>query len=148
MLSFKATFHSPLSLSRGFLVPLHFLPSGWCHLHIWGYWYFSWQAILIPSCASSSPAFCMMYSACKLTKQGDNIQPWHTAFPIWYLHIKTSEIWSFPGGSDSKESTCNAGVLGSIPGLGRSPGGGHSNPLQYSWLKNPHGQRNLAGYSP
>ena len=35
-------FHSPLSLSSiGFLVPLHFLPLGWCHLHIWGYWYFS-----------------------------------------------------------------------------------------------------------
>ena len=35
-------FHSPLSLSsRDSLVPLHFLPSGWCHLHIWGYWYFS-----------------------------------------------------------------------------------------------------------
>ena len=45
MLSFKPAFHSPLSLSaRGFLVPLHFLPSGWCHLHIWGYWYFSWQS--------------------------------------------------------------------------------------------------------
>ena len=37
-------FHSPLSLSsRGSLVPLCSLPSGWCHLHIWGYWYFSWQ---------------------------------------------------------------------------------------------------------
>ena len=37
-------FHSPLSLSsRGFLVLLHFLPEGWCHLHIWGYWYFSQQ---------------------------------------------------------------------------------------------------------
>ena len=35
-----------------------------------------------------------------------------------------------------------------IPGLGRSPGGGHSNPLQHSWLENPHGQRSLAGYSP
>ena len=34
-----------------------------------------------------------------------------------------------------------------IPGLGRSPGGGHDNPLQYSCLENPHGQRNLAGYS-
>ena len=33
---------------------------------------------------------------------------------------------------------------GSIPGLGRSPGGGHSNPLQYFCLENPHGQRNLA----
>ena len=54
----------------------------------------------------------------------------------------------FLGGSDSKEYTCNAGDLGSIPGLGRSPGGGHSNPLQYSCLGNPHGQRSLAGYSP
>jgi len=40
-------------------------------------------AILIPACASSSPAFHMMYSAYKLNKQGDNIQPWHTPFPIW-----------------------------------------------------------------
>ena len=40
-------------------------------------------AILIPACASSSPAFLMMYSVYKLNKQGDNIQPWHTPFPIW-----------------------------------------------------------------
>ena len=40
-------------------------------------------AILIPACASSSPAFLMMYSAYKLNKQGDNIEPWHTPFPIW-----------------------------------------------------------------
>ena len=40
----------------------------------------------------------------------------------------------FPGGSDSKESTCDVGDLGSISGLGRSPGGGHGNPLQYSCL--------------
>ena len=53
----------------------------------------------------------------------------------------------FPHGSDSKESTCNMGDLGSIPGLGRSLGGGYGNPLQYSCLKNPHGQRSLAGYS-
>ena len=39
--------------------------------------------ILIPACASSSPAFHMMYSAYKLNKQGDNIQPWGTPFPIW-----------------------------------------------------------------
>ena len=37
----------------------------------------------------------------------------------------------FPGGSESKESSHNAGDLGSIPGLGRSPGGGHGNPAQY-----------------
>ena len=40
-------------------------------------------AILIPACVSSSPAFLIMYSAYKLNKQGDNIQPWHTPFPIW-----------------------------------------------------------------
>ena len=55
---------------------------------------------------------------------------------------------SFPGGSDGKESPCNAGDAGSIPGLGRSPGEGHGSPLQYSCLDNPHGQRSLEGYSP
>ena len=45
-------------------------------------------------------------------------------------------------------SAGDAKDAGSIPGLGRSPGGGHSNPLQYSCLKNPHGQRSLSGYSP
>ena len=43
----------------------------------------------------------------------------------------------FPGGSDSKESACNAGDLSSIPWLGRSPGEGNGNPLQYSCLENP-----------
>ena len=50
--------------------------------------------------------------------------------------------------SDCKESTCNTEDLGSIPGLGRSPGGGQANPLQYSCLENPHGQRSLAGCNP
>ena len=54
----------------------------------------------------------------------------------------------FPGGSPGKESACDAGDPGLIPGLGRSPGGKHGNPLQYSRLKNPCGQRSLAGYSP
>ena len=43
----------------------------------------------------------------------------------------------FPGGSDDKESACNAEDLGSIPGSGRSPGEGNGNPLQYSCLENP-----------
>ena len=43
----------------------------------------------------------------------------------------------FPGGSEVKASACNAGDLGSIPELGRSPGEGNSNPLQYSCLENP-----------
>ena len=54
----------------------------------------------------------------------------------------------FPGSSTGKESACNARDLGSIPGLERSPGGGHGNPLQYPCLENPHGQRSLEGYSP
>ena len=53
----------------------------------------------------------------------------------------------FPGGSDGKESICNAEHLGIIPELGRFPGGGHGNPLQYSCLENPHRQRSLAGSS-
>ena len=44
---------------------------------------------------------------------------------------------SLPGGSDSKASARNAGDLGSIPGSGRSPGQGNSNPLQHSCLENP-----------
>ena len=52
----------------------------------------------------------------------------------------------FPGSSDGKESTGNVGHLDLIPGLGRSPGGVHGNPLQYSCLENPHGQRSLAGW--
>ena len=43
----------------------------------------------------------------------------------------------FLGGSDGKASACNAGDLGAIPGLGRSPGEGNGNPLQYSCLENP-----------
>ena len=42
----------------------------------------------------------------------------------------------FPGGSDGKALACNAGDLGSIPGLGRSPGEGNGNPLQYAYLEN------------
>ena len=53
------------------------------------------------------------------------------------------DMGGFHGGSDSKESTCNAGDLNSIPGLGRSPREGHGNPLQHSCLENPHGQRSL-----
>ena len=50
--------------------------------------------------------------------------------------------------SGYKESVCNAGDMGFIPGLGRSPGGGRGNPLQYSCLENPTDKRSLVGYSP
>ena len=54
----------------------------------------------------------------------------------------------FPGVSHGKESTCKVGDMGLIPRLERFPGGGHGNPLQYSCLENPHGQRSRASYSP
>ena len=53
----------------------------------------------------------------------------------------------FPGSSAGKESPCNAGDLGLIPVLGRSPGEGNGNSLQYFCLENPHGQRSLLGYT-
>ena len=65
-----------------------------------------------------------------------------------WLKYKAFYHQSFPGSSDSKKSACNTGNLGSIPGLGGSPGEGHGNPFQYSFLKNPHGQRSLLGYTP
>ena len=51
-------------------------------------------------------------------------------------------------GSDSKESACNAGDPGLIPELGRSPGEGNGNPVQYPLPGESHGQRSLAGYNP
>ena len=61
------------------------------------------------------------------------------------IRLPTPVFLGFPGGSDGKEA---AGDLGSIPELERSPGGEHDNPLQYSCLENPYGQRNMVGYSP
>ena len=61
----------------------------------------------------------------------------------------TGSIQAFlGGGSNGKECAYNVGDLGSVSGLGRSLGGGQGNPLHYSCLENPHGQRNLAGHSP
>ena len=68
-------------------------------------------------------------------------------FPNWSSHY----LWlnrDFPGGSDGKESACNVGDPGSIPGSGRSPGEGNNNPLQHACLEKYHGWRSLAGYNP
>ena len=57
----------------------------------------------------------------------------------------------FPGGASGKEPACNTGDTRDarwIPGLGRSPGGGHVNPLHYSCLENSHEKKSLEGYSP
>ena len=72
----------------------------------------------------------------------------HHILPWRRDRLPTPVFLCFPGGSDSKESTCNVGGLGSIPGLERSPGVGPDNSLQYSYLVNPHGQRSLGGYYP
>ena len=101
-------FHFPLSpSSRGSLVPLPFLLLEWCHLHIWGCWYFSRQSsIVIPACDSSSPAFCRMY-----------------------FTYRASQVVLVV-----KNPPANTGDVGLIPGSGRSPGGGHGNPLS---MENP-----------
>ena len=75
-------FQSPVShSSRGSLVPLDFLLCKWYHLHMRLLLFL--PAILITASESSSSAFHMMYSACKLNKQGGSIQTWCTPFPIW-----------------------------------------------------------------
>ena len=62
-------------------------------------------------------------------------------FPLATDQVQVSYLsmlkpFDFPAGSDGKESACNVGDLGSIPGLGRSPGEGNGSPLQYSCLVN------------
>ena len=64
--------------------------------------------------------------------------PWRRvrlSYPLQYSGLKNST--GFPGGLEVKASACNAGDLSSIPGLGRFPGEGNGNPLQYSCLENP-----------
>ena len=62
-----------------------------------------------------------------------------------FYYKSNNLLRGYPGDSDGKESACNVGDLGSIPGLGRSPGRGHGNPLQYSCLGESQGQRILGG---
>ena len=70
-----------------------------------------------------------------------NRRPWFNSwvgkFPWRRDRLPTPVFLGFPGGSDGKDSACNVGDLGLIPGLGRSAGGGHGNPLQCSSLENP-----------
>ena len=68
--------------------------------------------------------------------------------PEGKLSAPIHQIWASLMAQGNKESTSSTGELGSIPGLGSSPGGRHGNPLQDSCLENPHGQRSLVGYSP
>ena len=75
-------------------------------------------------------------SPCTLTAWWRSLENIRTSQPHG-LNCKLFPLqWGFPAGSDSKESTCNSGDLGLIPGSGRPPGVGHGNPLQYSCLGN------------
>ena len=55
---------------------------------------------------------------------------------LWFDTFFDTIFYDFPGGSNGKESACSAGDVGSIPGLGRSPGEGNDDPLQFSFLEN------------
>ena len=96
MLSFRQLFHSPLSLSvkrlfsSSLLSAIRVMSSVYLRLLIF------LPAIWIPACVSSSLAFCMVYSAYKLNKQGDNIQPWCTPFPTWNQSVVPCPVASWP----------------------------------------------------
>ena len=83
--------------------------------------------------------------------RNDKYKIWHGIL-IKVVNIKHTMVWhtlDFPGGSVGNKSACNAGDTGDaglMPGLGRCPGGGHGNPLQYSCLENPMDR--VASYSP
>ena len=104
------TSHFPLSpSSTGSLVPLCFLPFGWCHLHIWGYWYFSWQSwFQLEIHPARHFIWCILNN---LNKQGDSIQSWHTRFPILV----------YSGGSAGKNICLQCGRLGFNPWVGKIP---------------------------
>ena len=110
-----------------------------------------WNGVPTPTSNSSTPAR-------HPTNQLHAASPWTQHQVPWVkgsvlqdcLCPQHPQLWTpvtthSPGGSEGKESACNSGDQGLIPGLGRSPGGGNGNPLQYSCLENPHGQRSLAG---
>ena len=113
----------------------------------WSCW--PWEATLVP-CLEISAWTCdcvLSTSQHRRHHYGPPLFTWHAAMPARGGDPVYHSV-GFPGGSDGKGSTCNAGDMGSIPELGRSPGGGHGNLLQYSCLENPHGQRSLVGHSP
>ena len=108
-----------------------------------------WQVSSLPPACLLGPNYCVRHGAwplyvlafhCELVTQ--------ILVPVPYMSFRKDEwlvlcrisaglrMKGFPGGSDSKESTCSVRDWGSIPGLGRSPGEGNGNPLQYSCLEN------------
>ena len=98
MLSFKPAFHSPLSpSSRGSLVPLHFLHLRWCHLHIWGYWYFIWQSwFQLELHPSGHVTWCTLHVS------------WISRATICSLGILLYSFWTRPFSTSSSVTSCPA----------------------------------------
>ena len=80
-----------------------------------------------------------MFYAPRALQQNSHLptKTWHLRLTPSLVSLLYCCIRGFPNSLDSKTSACNAGDPGSIPGWGRSPGGGNGNPLQYSCLENP-----------
>ena len=87
------------------------------------------------------------YSAMKRNAFKSVLMRWMNLEPIILSEVSQKKEHNYCIGSEDKASACNMGDPDSIPGLGRSPGGGNGNPLQYSCLGNPT-DRSLDGYSP
>ena len=100
--------------------------SRWCHPTI------SSSVTCFSSCPQSFPAFPMRVFSNELALYIRCPKYWSSRFSI----SSSNEYWGFPHDPNGKQSAYNAGDLGSISGLGRSPGEGNSYPLQYSCLEN------------
>ena len=112
--------------------------SRWCHPAI------SSSVVPFSSCPQSLPASGSFPMSQLLTWGGQStgVSALASSLPKKYIYFRHTLYHRMsPGGSDGKESACNAADWGSIPGLGRSPGEGNGNPLQYPCLKNPVDRR-------
>ena len=95
--------------------------------------------------SSLSHSIVFLYFFALIPEEGVLISPCYSLEPciqmgMSFLFSFTFRFTGFPGGLEVKASSWNVGDLGLIPGLGRSSGGRHSKPLQYSCLQNPHGK--------
>ena len=97
---------------------------------LWGKWFYL-RTLALPGSASGKEP------ACQYSHKRHGFDPWVGKIPWRRDRLLTPVILGFPGGSIGKESACNVGDLGLTPGLGRSPGGGHGNPVQYPCLMSP-----------
>ena len=98
---------------------------------------------------------CVCVCVCVRARAHMHTYQWMCLLVFLWFYFAFSVFSPFSSNSEvcdclllAQTSTCNARDLGLIPGLGRSPGGGHGDPLQYPSLENPQAQRSLAGYSP